>query len=171
MSAAGYELVHHGIEQGITTPRGLAEVFVGRMTDLGDGLIARRFGLATRFGAFIDAAFDKKATQEIRDAVSEEELIPELFEDAVTTQNYSNMALTAVAKIRHPRAELSPTRNGKRSMFFQGMMMGAYAMAETAREDHPTAAKAIRAAGHVMGATGLLYYGPRTTIDYAARIH
>lgn len=58
MSAAGYLLVHDGVRRGVTTPLGLAEVFVGRMTDLGDGFVARRFGLATRFGAFADAAFD-----------------------------------------------------------------------------------------------------------------
>jgi phosphatidylglycerophosphate synthase len=126
--------------------------------------------LATRFGAFADAALDKKATQEILEAVSGEGLIPEVIETAVRTQNLSNMALTAAAKVRHPHAELSPTRNGKRSMFLQGMAMGSYALAETVRADHPRAAKAIRGAGHLMAATGLFYHGPRTTNDYAARL-
>lgn len=170
MSAVGYGLVHHGIEQGITTPRGLGEVFVGRVTDLGDGFVARRFDMATTFGAFADAAFDKKATQEIRDAVSEEELIPEVIEDAITTQNLSNIVLTAAARVRHPRAELAPTRNGKRSMFFQGMAMGSYALAETVREGHPRAAQFIRGAGHLMAASGLFYYGPKTTQDYIGRL-
>jgi phosphatidylglycerophosphate synthase len=140
------------------------------MADLGDGWVARRFGLATRFGAFADAALDKKATQEILDAVSEERLIPEVMETAIRTQNLSNMALTATAKLRHPHAELSPTLNGKRSMFLQGMAMGSYALAETIRHDYPRASKVVRAAGHLMGYTGLFHYGPRATNDYAARL-
>lgn len=170
MSAGGYMLVHDGIEDGITTPKGLNKVFWGRMTDLGDGLVARTFGLATRFGAFADTAFDKKATQEILEAVSEEELIPEVIEDAIRMQNLSNMALTAAAKLRHPGAELSPTRHGKRSMFLQGMAMGSYALAETVRDDHPLAARGVRVAGHVMASAGLFYYGPKTTDDYAGRL-
>ncbi len=171
ISATGYALVHDGIERGITTPTGITEVFFGRVADLADGLVARRFGLATRAGAFIDAALDKKATQEILDAVAGEDLIPAPIETAVRAQNLSNMALTAGAKLRHPTAELSPTRNGKRSMFFQGMAMGSYALAETVKEGgHPKAAKALRLAGHAMGATGLFYYGTGATNDYAARL-
>jgi phosphatidylglycerophosphate synthase len=170
MSVAGYELVHDGVDRGITTPVGITEVFFGRMADLFDGFIARRYGLATGFGAFADAALDKKATKEILDAVSEEGLIPELLETAIKTQNLSNMALTMAAKVRHPKPALSPTRNGKRSMFLQGITMGSYALSETVREDHPRSAKALRYTGHVMGTVGLFYYGPRTTIDYAARL-
>lgn len=171
MSAAGYELVHDGLKRGVTTPAGITEVFFGRVTDLADGMVARRFNLATKIGAFADAAFDKKATKEILDAVAGEGLIPGIAENAIRTQNMSNMALTAAAKLRHPKADLSPTRNGKRSMFFQGLAMGSYALAETFRkEDHEKVAMALRGAGHAMAFAGLSYYGPRTTIDYAARV-
>lgn len=171
MSAAGYRLVHDGIEDGITTPKGLGKVFVGRMLDLGDGFVARSLNVATRFGAVADAGFDKKATQEILDAVSEEGLIPEMVENAIRAQNLSNMALTVGAKVRHPSAELLPTRNGKRSMFGQGMTMGSYALAEMVRkEGYQIVSGAIRISGHAMAAAGLFYYGGRATGDYAARL-
>lgn len=80
------------------------------------------------------------------------------------------MALTGLAKIRHPKAELSPTRNGKRSMFLQGMTMGSYALAETVREDCSRVAEAVRYAGHAMGASGLFDYGTKATSDYAGRL-
>jgi phosphatidylglycerophosphate synthase len=170
ISVAGYALVHDGIDRGITTREGIGEVFVGRVADLADGWVARRFGLATRPGAFIDAVLDKKATQEILDAVSAEGVVPPVVESAIRSQNQANMGLTALAKLRHPRTELSPTRNGKRSMFFQGMAMGSYALAEAVRDEHPGAARVVRGAGHLMAASGLLYYGPQAKAEYAGRV-
>ncbi len=170
ISASGYALVHDGIDRGITTPLGLTEVGVGRVFDLGDGFIARRYGLSTKIGALVDALLDKKASQEILDAVSEEGLIPKFIEDGIANTNKANALLNGLAKVAHPKRDLSPSREGKRFMFGSGINMGAYALAETVKEKHPRASKVIRGLGHAAGVVGVFYYGTQATDGYARRI-
>jgi len=170
MSPIGYWLVCDGINRGVTTPEGLAEVFVGRMIDLGDGFVARLLNQSSAAGAFLDATLDKLASKKILDAVVAEDLVPPVFEAAMTAQNAANTALTVAAKVLHPSRRLAPSREGKRSMAAQGLMLGAYAMAEIVRQEKPKAAELVRGTGHFLGAAGLFYYGPQAIDGYGRRL-
>jgi hypothetical protein len=55
-------------------------------------------------------------------------------------------------------------------MFGQGIMMGSYLLSETIKENHPKKAKAIRFAGHIVGAAGLFYKGTQATSGYTQRL-
>jgi len=170
MSSVGYWLVCDGVERGVATPEGLAEVFVGRMLDIGDGFAARLLGQSSALGALLDASLDKLASKKILDAVTAENLVPPIFETAMVAQNTTSAALTAAAKALRPDRRLTPSKEGKYSMALQGLALGSYALAEVVRPKRPQVARFVRGVGHSLGAAGLFYYGPQATAGYARRL-
>jgi phosphatidylglycerophosphate synthase len=170
ISLGGYALVRSGIEDGITTRKGFAKVFTGRVFDLVDGFVARRFGWNTSFGKFADLVLDKKATQEIHDAVVAEGLVPSMYDNAIIAQEVTITASNGLAWGLHPERETGRSKEGAYAMAGKGLNMGGYALAEVVHEDHPDFSRAVRVASHVVGMVGIFHYGEQANRDYMLNI-
>jgi phosphatidylglycerophosphate synthase len=166
ISLGGYALVRSGLKDSIATRKGFTKVFAGRMFDLLDGFVARRMGWSTTFGKVADAVLDKKATQEIHDAVVAEGLMPELFDDAIVAQEVTIATAAGVTRVLHPDRTMARSRNGAYAMAGKGLNMGGYALAKVIRENHEKMSTAIRAASHAVGAVGVFHYGAQAARDY-----
>jgi hypothetical protein len=170
ISLGGYALVRSGIEDGITTRKGLAKVFTGRLCDLLDGFIARKMGWSTTFGKIVDFTLDKKATQEIHDAVVAAGIEPKIYSDATVRQEATITAANGLTRVLHPRRTMGRSPEGAYAMAGKGLNMGGYMLAELIREDQPELAAGIRAASHVIGAVGIFHYGEQASRGYIQNI-
>lgn len=170
ISLAGYLLVRSGIEDGITTRKGFSKVATGRGLDLLDGFIARLMGWSTSFGKLADAALDKKATQEMHDAVVAEGLAPEVYDNAIVAQQTTIMAASGLTRVLHPKRTMTRSKEGAHAMAGTGLTLGGYAAAEVVREEHPQMADMLRRGSHALGAVSIFHYGARASHDYVQNI-
>ncbi|MFZ1484355.1 MAG: CDP-alcohol phosphatidyltransferase family protein [Candidatus Saccharimonadales bacterium] len=167
MSATGGLLAVHGAPR-IDTFWGLCEVIAARILDLGDGPYARKTRTDSEFGATVDATIDKVASFAIVFSEWKKDIAPKPVLAAIVAQNGVNAAATAVAKARHPEADLSPTRDGKNALFIQNVALGSYAIANLL-EDGSRGDTAFRFFGLASAAVGVGYYGVKATVAYIKR--
>lgn len=167
MSATGGVLAVHGAPR-IDTFWGLCEVIVARILDLGDGPYARKTHTDSEFGATVDATIDKVASFAIVASEWEKSIAPKPALVAIVAQNGVNAVATAVTKVRHPEADLSPTRDGKNALFIQNVALGSYAIANLLEEDSP-GHTAFRLFGHTAVGVGVGYFGLKATAAYIKR--
>lgn len=167
MSATGGLLAVHGAPR-IDTFWGLCEVIAARILDLGDGPYARMTGTTSEFGAAVDATIDKIASVAIVASEWNKNIAPKPALAAIVAQNAANAAATAVTKIRHPEADLSPTRDGKNALFIQNVALGSYAIANLLEEDSRSHS-AFRIFGHTAVGVGVGYFGLKATFAYLKR--
>ena len=137
VSTAGAAYVARGLHEGLDTPEGAWHVFVGRMLDIADGFVARLLHQSSDFGATYDAGLDKAGVVGIVVEEVRKDILPKPLAAAIIGQNAANIALTAAAQKAHPEAELRPTREGKRGMFFQNLGMGFFSLERVFSEEHP----------------------------------
>ncbi|MDO4712734.1 MAG: hypothetical protein Q4B05_02405 [Candidatus Saccharibacteria bacterium] len=115
ISAIGYRLVHRGSQQ-LTTPRGVAEVAVGRALDLADGAVARATGQETDLGAAVDASLDKLGMGKILLEAWRTKAAPRPLLAAIALFNVTNGVASLIASTRHPEESYRPPRSGKLAM-------------------------------------------------------
>lgn len=170
ISAAGYALVHAGVERGMDTWSGAGMVFAGRALDVVDGFVARKFNMESRLGARIDAGLDKIGMLKIVNHLDEKGIIPEWVRDGMIIQNTVNTAVTFAAQASHPEADLRPTKAGKLAMTAQGASLAGYTIGNLIHESHKRTAKIFRGAGHALAFMGIVRYGGQATHEYIKRI-
>lgn len=187
MSTAGAVYVARGLHEGLDTPEGAWHVFVGRMLDIGDGIAARFLHQSSDFGALLDASLDKGGVVGIVAEEVSKDILPKPLAAAIIGQNAANVALTKMAQENHPEAELRPTRNGKRAMFYQNFTMGFLSLKRVFSEahpdtsfkyetvnrffahEHPLLSRMSGVTAYACAAAGLSY-GAKATKEYYARV-
>ncbi len=75
MSIAGAVLAWRGAKR-IDTAAGIAQVAAGRFIDILDGIVARKTGQTSDFGALLDAGLDKAVTAIILYEIKSKNLSP-----------------------------------------------------------------------------------------------
>ncbi len=169
ISATGFALVLHGSAKA-DTGRGIAETVVGRLLDLLDGVVARRTGQTSEFGAGIDAAFDKAGVLAIGVNEWRKNIAPKPALLAIALQNAVNVAATTATKRISPDDVLGPTLFGKRAMGWQNGALGAYAVASLFRSRSPRTYWIARLTGDVGTIVGSGWFGIRASSQYVSKL-
>lgn len=125
ISVLGFVLTLIGCTQ-LNSWQGLGFVVIGRLLDLADGWLARRYHQTSRFGALLDASLDKLSLLVIMIAMLYYGMVPLFIVIAIIIQNVTNAAATWLAARRHPGRTLAPSRAGKYAMAFQGLALAAF---------------------------------------------
>lgn len=87
------------------------KLFVGRMMDIADGVVADRTGTKSPVGEAVDASIDKFLTLKIMHAMVDKQLISQREGDTVIAQQGMAVGLSAAAKLLGK--EMHPSRPGK----------------------------------------------------------
>lgn len=95
MSIAGAVLAWRGAKHIDTTTTGVAQVAAGRFIDVLDGIVARKTGQTSDFGALLDAGLDKAVTAIILYEIKSKNLAPTEIIAAITAFNGINAVASA----------------------------------------------------------------------------
>jgi len=112
----------------IHTLTGVLILGTGRFIDLFDGKIARATH-TSRFGAAVDATFDKIGLAFLVPAIWIAHIAPYWLLLYILAQNALNVIFSLVATARH--AKPTSSKFGKHAMFLQQISLGFYALGNT----------------------------------------
>ncbi len=112
----------------IHTLAGVLILGAGRFIDLFDGKVARATH-TSRFGAAVDATFDKIGLAFLVPAIWIAHIAPYWLLIYILVQNALNVVFSLVATARH--AKPTSSKFGKHAMFFQQISLGFYALGNT----------------------------------------
>ena len=112
----------------IHTLTGVLVLGTGRIIDLFDGKVARATH-TSRFGAAVDATFDKIGLAFLVPAIWIAHIAPYWLLVYIIVQNLLNVVFSLVASARH--AKPTSSKFGKHAMFFQQISLGFYALGNT----------------------------------------
>ncbi|MEN9380089.1 MAG: hypothetical protein RJB15_1785 [Pseudomonadota bacterium] len=198
ISAVGFGMVAKGtLQEGLDTPKGAGLVLTGRAFDLIDGHVARKLNQSSDFGAQVDAVLDKAGVGLILVEGVRRDIIPKPIAAAAATQNLANAFYAKATKRKYPQQSLSPSREGKLSMWWVNMSFGSFTLSALARNQADNAEAVVqngeslsedrlkeleegrdflrktqtasKISGYVAAGVGLLYYGTRATYGYHKR--
>jgi phosphatidylglycerophosphate synthase len=125
VSAIGLMLSVHGAAN-IGRLHGVIEIGLGRLLDVIDGPVARRTH-SSRFGAVLDAVFDKLAIAAIAYQAWRYGIAPKALIGFIVVQNLANSAAAIYAEKKNLRFESST--NGKYTILLQNLALGGFALA------------------------------------------
>jgi phosphatidylglycerophosphate synthase len=126
--AAGLIDVHNG-----RTKKGVRKIAVGRLFDIGDGILADWSKTKSPLGEALDASVDKAAMLGIVLVFCKKDIISKQTAAHVLAQNFTNVCITAVAQ--QSDVELHPSVFGKRTMALQGALLGFSGLAQAAFDE------------------------------------
>ncbi len=112
MSIAGAVLAWRGAKR-IDTAAGIAQVAAGRFIDVLDGIVARKTGQTSDFGALLDAGLDKAVTAIILYAIKSKNLAPTEIIAAITAFNGINAVASAKTIVEAGDETVRPEISGK----------------------------------------------------------
>ncbi len=112
----------------VHTLAGVLLIGLGRFIDLFDGKVARATH-ASRFGAIVDATFDKIGLGFLVPAMWFAHIVPYWLLIYIIVQNLLNVVFSLVASAR--KAKPTSSKHGKYAMFFQQISLGFYALGNT----------------------------------------
>ena len=107
---------------------GVLLIGLGRFIDLFDGKVARATH-SSRFGAAVDATFDKIGLAFLVPAIWIAHIAPYWLLVYIIVQNVLNVIFSLIASAK--KAKPSSSRFGKHAMFFQQISLGFYALGNT----------------------------------------
>ena len=147
MTAVGGVLTWSGAST-LEEPSGLAKVVVGRSLDALDGIVARKTGQTSDFGASLDAGIDKIVTAKLAGEMWRKNAAPKGVLSTIALFHTMNAGATLFASVRHNNASTRPTKSGKLAMAAETAALFAYAGAYTAEHaGKPGLAKHLRTLG------------------------
>ena len=158
-SLIGLALTIYG-SLNITTLAGVLVLGLGRFIDIFDGKIARATH-TSRFGAIVDATFDKIGLAFLVPAIWFADIAPYWLLIYILAQNVLNVILSFVATVK--KAEPESSKFGKHAMFLQQISLGFYALGNTI-DFRP-----FTLLGLIIG-VGSIYWAVRATYGYAQMI-
>ena len=112
MSIAGAILAWRGAKR-IDTAAGIAQVAAGRFIDVLDGIVARKTGQTSDFGALLDAGLDKAVTAIILYEIKSKNLAPTEIIAAITAFNGINAVASAKTIVETGDETVRPEISGK----------------------------------------------------------
>ena len=112
MSLAGAILAWRGAKH-IDTAAGIAQVAAGRFIDVLDGIVARKTGQTSDFGALLDAGLDKAVTAIILYKIKSKNLAPTEIIAAITAFNGINAVASAKTIVEAGDETVRPEVSGK----------------------------------------------------------
>lgn len=112
MSIAGAVLAWRGAKR-IDTATGIAQVAAGRFIDVLDGVVARKTGQTSDFGALLDAGLDKAVTAIILYEIKSKNLAPTEIIAAITAFNGINAVASAKTIVEAGDETVRPEISGK----------------------------------------------------------
>lgn len=112
MSIAGAVLALRGAKR-IDTTAGIAQVAAGRFIDVLDGIVARKTGQTSDFGALLDAGLDKAVTVIILYEIKNKNLAPTEIIAAITAFNGINAVASAKTIVEAGDETVRPEISGK----------------------------------------------------------
>jgi phosphatidylglycerophosphate synthase len=127
VSVIGLSLTIYGSFH-IKTLAGVLILGLGRFIDIFDGKIARATHVS-RFGAAVDATFDKIGLAFLVPAIWIADIAPYWLLVYILLQNLLNVVFSLVATMRN--AKPTSSKFGKHAMFLQQISLGFYALGNT----------------------------------------
>lgn len=118
MSIAGAVLAWRGAKR-IDTAAGIAQVAAGRFIDILDGIVARKTGQTSDFGALLDAGLDKAVTAIILYEIKSKNLAPTEIIAAITAFNGINAVASAKTIVEAGDETVRPEISGKLALAFE----------------------------------------------------
>ena len=112
MSVAGAVLAWRGAKR-IDTAAGIAQVAAGRFIDVLDGIVARKTGQTSDFGAGLDAGLDKAVTAIILYKIKSKNLAPTEIIAAIIAFNGINAVASAKTIVEAGDETVRPEISGK----------------------------------------------------------
>ncbi len=112
----------------VETLAGVLLIGLGRFIDLFDGKVARATH-SSRFGAAVDATFDKIGLVFLVPAIWIADIAPYWLLIYIIAQNLLNVIFSLIAAAKH--AKPTSSKFGKHAMFFQQISLGFYALGNT----------------------------------------
>lgn len=112
MSIAGAVLAWRGAKR-IDTAAGIAQIAAGRFIDVLDGIVARKTGQTSDFGALLDAGLDKAVTAIILYEIKSKKLAPTEIIAAITAFNGINAVASAKTIVEAGDETVRPEISGK----------------------------------------------------------
>lgn len=148
---------------------GLILLSLGRLADLADGIIAEQTKTKSPLGEMVDASIDKVIVAAALIVLGALELVPWIILIIVALQNFANVVISIVAKLRD--RGLHPSRLGKVSAAFAWVTIILYPLGEwLKKDDSPTGGKLLI----VIAIASFIVYlvmGLRATLNYGSAIY
>jgi phosphatidylglycerophosphate synthase len=155
ITAASLMLVIEGAKS-INTQEGKAKVAVGRLGDLLDGYVARRFDMSSDAGAIADVVSDKLGMLAIGIGMWRNNIAPKSVLTAIAAKNAVNAAATLHnGLLDAEKRAIRPPKEGKLSMAADSLSLISFAIADELEGDS-TAYRAARALGWTAAGVGLV---------------
>ena len=168
MSIAGAVLAWRGAKR-IDTAAGIAQVAAGRFIDVLDGIVARKTGQTSDFGALLDAGLDKAVTAIILYAIKSKNLAPTEIIAAITAFNGINAVASAKTIVEAGDETVRPEISGKLALALETSSLLAHLVGsrlETTGQDQ--LARVARGIGNLAFAVSLpLAF--KSTLSYVKR--
>ena len=156
ITAASLALVLDGSRK-LDTPAGKLEVVAGRMGDLVDGFVARKFDMSSDAGAIADVLADKIGMGAIGVSAWQRELVPKPVLVGMAIRHLTSASATLYNGLRDPaRRAIRPPKSGKFGMAADTLSVASFMLAHELEED--TRARAIvEALGYTAAVAGLVF--------------
>lgn len=168
MSVAGAVLAWRGAKR-IDTTAGIAQVAAGRFIDVLDGIVARKTGQTSDFGALLDAGLDKAVTAIILYEIKSKNLAPTEIIAAITAFNGINAVASAKTIVEAGDETVRPEISGKLALAFETSSLLAHLLGsrlETTSQSQ--LARVARGIGNLAFAVSLPF-AVKSTASYIKR--
>ncbi len=156
ITLGSFALVCHGAKN-ITSRTGKIEIAAGRMGDVVDGYVARRFNMSSDAGAIADVTCDKVGMAIIGASLLKNDIAPKPVLAAIAARNIVN----AGATLYHGFADddhraIRPPKSGKYAMAAENMSLGAFMLADELKEGS-CSKKIVRGIGYAAATAGIIF--------------
>lgn len=140
MSIAGAILAWRGAKR-IDTAAGIAQVAAGRFIDVLDGIVARKTGQTSDFGALLDAGLDKVVTAIILYEIKSKNLAPTEIIAAITAFNGINAVASAKTIVEAGDETVRPKISGKVGASARNQLIASPPSRQPSRNHRPEPAR------------------------------
>lgn len=156
ISVGSLELVREG-SRDIDTTAGKIKIVLGRVGDLADGYVARRFDMSSDAGAIVDATCDKVGMAMIGAAAWEHAIVPKPVIATILARNVFNSAITLYNGLNDPcKRSIRPPKSGKYAMAADNIAFGAFMLADELEQGSANY-RVARNVGYVATVAGLTF--------------
>lgn len=169
ITAVGGALTWEG-SSNIEEPSGLAKVVIGRSLDVLDGVVARKTGQTSDFGALLDAGTDKVLTSKILIEMWRKNAAPKSYLATLALVHSANAGATLCANLNNESESTRPTKSGKYALAIETVSLAAYAGACAAEHSGKSElAKTLRKIGY-SAAVASLPFAAHASFEYVKRV-
>ena len=156
ITAASFAMVLHG-SQHLDTKTGKAEVVIGRIGDVVDGMVARKFEMSTDAGALADVTADKLGMLAIALSTAKHDIVPKPILTAMAIKHITNATATIYNGLTDKKQRsIRPPKSGKYGMAADTISLGAFMLADELEPGSPKY-RLARGLGYAAFAAGMVF--------------